>query len=114
MQVAKGANLALTFLLELGVLFAAGRWGFTLDAGAVLRILAGLGAPAALATLWGLFMAGGKAPFQFHGLARAVFEIVWFGIGAGALAASGLVTAGAVFYALYVINAVLRLVWHQV
>ncbi|MFC0861239.1 YrdB family protein [Sphaerimonospora cavernae] len=110
----KGVAAGLMFLLELGVLFSVGRWGFTLDAGIVVRILLGLGTPAVFATLWGLFAAGGKAPYQLHGLARAAFEVVWFGGGAAALAASGMVTAGVVFAVLYVADAVARLLTHQV
>ncbi|WP_067178664.1 YrdB family protein [Microtetraspora niveoalba] len=114
LTAAKGTNLALMFFLELGVLVSVGYWGFTLGAPLAVRILAGLGAPAVFATLWGLFAAANGARFKLHGPARAAFEIAWFGGGAAALVASGLVTGGAVFAALYVVNAVLRLVWHQV
>ncbi|MCC5575951.1 YrdB family protein [Microtetraspora sp. AC03309] len=114
LTVAKGANLALMFFLELGVLIAVGYWGFTLGAPLGLRILVGLGAPAVFATLWGLFAAANGARFPLHGLARAAFEIAWFGGGAVALVASGVATGGAVFAVLYAVNAVLRLVWDQV
>ncbi|MFF4773601.1 YrdB family protein [Microtetraspora fusca] len=108
------ANLALMFFLELGVLVSVGYWGFTLAAPLAVRILAGLGAPVVFATLWGLFAAANGARFKLHGLARAAFEIAWFGGGAAALVASGLVTGGTVFAILYVVNGVLRLVWDQV
>ncbi|GAA0356270.1 YrdB family protein [Microbispora corallina] len=114
LTVVRGGAAALMFFLELGVLGAAGYWGFTAGPNLAVRILLGLGAPAVLATLWGLFMAGGKAPHQLHGIARAVFEAAWFGAGALALAASGLVTAGVVFAAVYVVDAVLRLTFHAV
>ncbi|MBO3750348.1 YrdB family protein [Streptosporangiaceae bacterium NEAU-GS5] len=116
MTALKGANAALMFFLELGSLIGLGYWGFTLDAGWVLRILAGLGAPALFATLWGLFAAGGgqNAKFALHGLARAAFEIAWFGAGAAALYAAGAITWATVFAIAYVVNAVLRLVWNQV
>ncbi|WMF04626.1 YrdB family protein [Micromonospora robiginosa] len=51
----KGALRGLIFLLELALLSAAGLWGFTLDAGWPVRLLAGLGAPVALAVAWGAF-----------------------------------------------------------
>ncbi|GLW97872.1 YrdB family protein [Microtetraspora sp. NBRC 16547] len=114
LTVAKGTNLALMFFLELGVLISVGYWGFTLAAPLVVRILAGLGGPALFATLWGLFAAANGARFPLRGLARAAFEIAWFGGGAAALVASGLVTSGVVFAALYIVNGILRLVWHQV
>ncbi|MFF5175338.1 YrdB family protein [Micromonospora sp. NPDC000089] len=51
----KGALLTLAFLLELAMLAAAGWWGFTLDAGFAVRLLAGLGAPSLIAVVWGVF-----------------------------------------------------------
>ncbi|WP_067132542.1 YrdB family protein [Microtetraspora malaysiensis] len=114
LAVAKGVNLALMFFLELGVLVSVGSWGFTLSAPLAVRILAGLGAPMVFGTLWGLFAAANGARFKLHGLARAAFEIAWFGGGAAALVASGLVTSGVVFAGLYIVNGILRLVWHQV
>ncbi|MEV7807722.1 YrdB family protein [Microbispora sp. NPDC088329] len=114
LTAAKGLISALMFFLELGVLISLAYWGFTREANIIVKILLGLGTPAVFATLWGLFMAGGKAPHQLHGLARAAFEVVWFGAGAAALAASGLVTAGVVFAAVYVVDGVLRLLTDQV
>lgn len=112
--VAKGLVSAVMFFLELGVLISLAYWGFTREVNIGVKILLGLGTPAVFATLWGLFMAGGKATYQLHGLARAAFEVVWFGAGAAALAASGLVTAGVVFAVVYVVDGVLRLLWNQV
>ncbi|MFI2710111.1 YrdB family protein [Micromonospora sp. NPDC018662] len=51
----RAALLVVIFLLELALLAAAGFWGFTLDAGWPVRLLAGLGAPLILAVVWGLF-----------------------------------------------------------
>lgn len=51
----KGVLLALAFLLELAMLAAAGWWGFTLDAGWPVRVLAGIGVPLLLAVVWGVF-----------------------------------------------------------
>ena len=112
----KNLNLALMFFLELGNLIALGYWGFTLGTGLALRIVAGIGVPALFATLWGLFAAGGgqNARFALHGVARAAFEIVWFGGGAVALVAAGAITWAVVFAIAYVVNAALRLVWNQV
>lgn len=110
----KGTAAAVMFLLELGVLISLAYWGFTREVHLLVKIVAGLGTPAVFATLWGLFMAGGKAPYQLHGLARAAFEVVWFGTGAAALAASGLVTAGVVFAVVYVVDGVLRLLTDMV
>ncbi|GII54983.1 hypothetical protein Pth03_33720 [Planotetraspora thailandica] len=114
LTMAKGVNAALMFFLELGVLFAAGYWGFTVSEHVALRLLAGLGAPALFIAVWAVFGAANNPPVPLTGAARVVLEVLWFGGGAAALVASGLVTTGTVFAALYVVNAVLRLVWHQV
>jgi hypothetical protein len=105
----KGVAAAVMFFLELGVLVSVAYWGFTTGSNLAVRLLAGAGAPALFAVLWGLFMAGGKAPHQLHGIARGVFEVAWFGGGALALVASGLTTAGLAFGAVYLADAALRL-----
>lgn len=114
--IAKGANMALMFGLELGVIASAGYWGFTLSQSWAIRLLAGLGAPALFIAAWALFGAGGgaNAVFPLHGLARAALEILWFGGGALALFAAGRAVPAAVFFAVFVVNAALRLVWKQV
>ncbi|TMR20867.1 DUF2568 domain-containing protein [Nonomuraea turkmeniaca] len=116
LQLAKHANAALMFFLELGVLASVGYWGFTLSPNWGIKLLAGLGGPALFIAAWALFGAGGgaNATFPLTGLARAVLEILWFGGGALALYASGLAASSAVFFALFVINAVLRIIWKQV
>ncbi|WP_043640483.1 YrdB family protein [Nonomuraea candida] len=116
LTLAKNANALLMFVLELGVLFSVGYWGFTLASGWTVRLLAGLGGPALFVTAWALFGAGGgaNATFPLTGLGRAALEILWFGGGALALYASGLTTTAAVFSTLFVVNAVLRMVWNEV
>ncbi|MFI7613927.1 YrdB family protein [Nonomuraea terrae] len=114
--LAKNANALLMFLLELGVLASVAYWGFTVSPHWGVKLLAGLGGPALFVAAWALFGAGGgaNATFPLTGLARAALEIVWFGGGALALYASGLVTSAAVFAALFVVNAVLRIFWNEV
>ncbi|MEV4252298.1 YrdB family protein [Spirillospora sp. NPDC049652] len=115
LTIAKGANLAVMFFLELGALAAVCYWGFKLDSNWAVRIVAGLGAPIAMGTLWGLFAAGGgeNATYALHGIARAAFEIAWFGTAAVALYAAAAVTPALVFAAVYAVNAILRLTWKQ-
>lgn len=116
LAIAKGANLALMFLLELGVLASAGYWGFTLSPHWGVKLLAGIGAPALFIAAWALFGAGGgaNAVIPLTGAARAVLEILWFGGGALALYAAGAALPAAAFAALFIVNAVLRIVWKQV
>ncbi|MEV0382540.1 YrdB family protein [Nonomuraea sp. NPDC050643] len=116
LTLAKHANAALMFFLELGVLVSVGYWGFTVSANWAVKLPAGLGGPALFIAAWALFGAGGgaNATFPLTGLARAALEILWFGGGALALYASGLTTSAAVFFAVFVVNALLRVLWKQV
>ncbi|MEU1393841.1 MULTISPECIES: YrdB family protein [unclassified Nonomuraea] len=116
LALAKNANAALMFFLELGVLGAVAYWGFTLSPNWAIKLLAGLGGPALFIAAWALFGAGGgaNATIPLTGLARVVLEIVWFGGGALALYAAGRVTPAIVFAAVFVVNALLRVIWKQV
>jgi hypothetical protein len=109
----KGANAALMFFLELGVYGAAGYWGFTFSSNWWIKLLLGIGGPVLFAVVWGVF-GSPKANFPLRGLARAALEIVWFGGGIAAAAAGGLITTSVVFAALFIVNAILRIVWNQV
>jgi hypothetical protein len=103
---ARNANLLLAFLLELAVYVAAGWWGFTLDAALPVRVVAGLGAPLALAAAWAVF-ASPRALRPLRGPARAVFEGAWFGAGVAALATRGLVVPAVLLAVLCVVSWVL-------
>ena len=100
------ANLALRFALELAVLAAVGYWGFTASPHLPLRLLVGLGGPLVMAAAWGTF-ASPKASVPLRGAARAAFEVVWFGLGAAALAGAGHVVLAVVLFALHVANTLL-------
>jgi hypothetical protein len=113
LSLAKNTNLLVMFLLELGVLASAALWGFTAGSGWPVKLLLGLGAPALFVAVWALFGAANGATFPLHGLARVALELVWFGGAAALLAATGRVTLAAVFAAVYLANAALRLFWHQ-
>jgi hypothetical protein len=51
----KNANLLVRFLLELSALAATAYWGFATSSG-LTQWLLGIAAPAAVATVWGLFV----------------------------------------------------------
>ncbi|WP_248961083.1 YrdB family protein [Sphaerisporangium perillae] len=113
LSVVKGANLALMFFLELGVYLAVGYWGFTVSPNWAVKLLLGVGGPVLFGVVWGVF-GSPKASVPLRGLGRVVLEVLWFGGGVAAAAAAGLSTTSAVFAALFVLNAVLRIVWNQV
>ncbi|MDT0378450.1 YrdB family protein [Streptomyces sp. DSM 42041] len=108
----KSVNMLLMFLLELAVYFSAGYWGFTVSDKWLVKVLLVVAAPAALITVWALF-GSPKAPYPAEGGMRVVLEVLWFGAGIAALAAAGKPSWAAAFAGLFVLNATLRVVWHQ-
>jgi hypothetical protein len=107
--VIRMVNLGIAFLLELAVLVAVGCWGFSLNAGLPVRVLAGLGGAALMAVLWGVF-ASPRATVPLRGLADLAFRIAWFGIGALAFWVAGVPAAGAalaVFAVIHLVNALM-------
>jgi hypothetical protein len=101
----KGANLALRFALELAALAAVGWWGW--DAGGPLL---GLAAVAAVAIVWGLFVAP-KRRFDLALPLRLAVELaVWLAAGA-ALAGTGHTALGVAFVVLAVVSGALNQRW---
>jgi hypothetical protein len=106
----KEANLALRFLLELGLLAALAAWGFGL--GGVLGVVVGIGAPVAAAATWGLLVAP-KAPNRLDDPARLALELVLFALGVVALAAAGYGSLAVVLGAAALVNEALLAAWRQ-
>lgn len=106
-----GANLGLMFLLELGVVIGAGYWGFTLSAGWPVRVAAGVLTPLLFVLMWALFGAAADARFRLTGWWRVALEVIWFGGGALLWAEAVSPAAGVVFFALWVVNALVRVLW---
>ncbi|MFI6326204.1 YrdB family protein [Nonomuraea sp. NPDC050556] len=114
LAIAKGANLALMFFLELGVLAAAGYWGLSVSDNWAIKLLVALAAIALFIAVWAVFGAAANARIPLTGIWRAVLEIGWFGGAAALLYAAGATTQAVVFALVFVLNAVLRIVWKQV
>jgi hypothetical protein len=97
-------QLALRFGLELGSLITVGLWARGLASG-VLSVVAAIGAPLLLATLWGTFAVpddpsrSGAAPVPVPGVLRLILELMVFGAGTAALAAR----VGWVGFAIFVV-----------
>jgi len=86
------ANLVLRFLLEIAALVAVVYWGFTLPDGWLLRILAGVGLPVAMAAVWGIFRIpndGGAPIVEVAPRLRLAIEVVYFVLAVALLAAAG-------------------------
>ena len=112
MELLKGINLLVRFLLELCMLAAVGYWGFKTQSAWVLKVIFGMGLPILIAVMWGLFVAP-KATYPLHGLSRVAVELILFGSGAVALFASGRANLGWIYLAMLAINEVLLFVWRQ-
>ena len=106
LMLIKNANLAMAFILELGVLVALGYWGFQTGQGTIARIGLGFGAPAVAVVVWGLFGAP-KAVWHLDGPWRLILEVVFFGSAAVALFAAGQHVLGVAFALVFVLNSVL-------
>ena len=108
----KNANLALTFLLELGVVVALGCWGFHTGQGTASRFALGLGAPVVAIALWGLFGAP-RGRWHLRGIWRALLQIVFFGSAALALAIAVNIGLGIAWALVCIANIALNHVWKQ-
>jgi hypothetical protein len=102
-------NLTLRFLLELGVLFTAGAWGWA-QSDTWLRFVWALGLPLALAVMWGTFAVpndpsrSGHAPVPTPGGVRLFLELIFFALGTWWLVALGDLTAAWIFGGLVVVH----------
>jgi hypothetical protein len=67
LELIKGANLFLRFLLELCALGALGYWGFKTGSATLTKVVLGVGAPlvAAVAVVWSTFLSP-RVPIQLH------------------------------------------------
>lgn len=106
LMVIKNANLALAFLLELGVLVALGYWGFHTGTGTIAKIVLGIGAPLVAVVVWGLLGAP-RSAWQLQGLWYLALSMVWFGSAALGLFVAGQRNQGIAFALIFVVNQVL-------
>ena len=106
LTIIKNANLALAFLLELGVLAALGYWGFQTGQGTIAKFGLGIGAPVLAVVVWWLFGAP-QAMWHLNGIFRLLLEVIFFGSAAVALYTAGQHKLGVAFALLFVLNTVL-------
>jgi hypothetical protein len=112
MDVFKGLNLAVRFLLELCMLAAVAYWGFKTQSTWLMKILLGIGLPVLIAVLWGMFIAP-KATRPLSGAPRLTLELLLFASGAVALFASGKPMLGWAYTLTLIVNEVLLVLWKQ-
>lgn len=112
LTIIKSLNLALAFFLELCLLVALGYWGFRIGSGWVARIALGIGVPAVVIAIWGVFLAPTSSR-RLHGPWLLLAMIVLFGAATAALYAAGRPTLACVLAALFVVNRILVVSWGQ-
>lgn len=112
LTAAKIANLALAFALELGVLAATGWWGWTTSSRGPVKLAACLAAVVVMATLWAVFGAP-KAVVPLGRWSHVGFAVLWFGAGALAVALRDRPSWAVGFFALFVLNTALAILWDQ-
>jgi hypothetical protein len=112
MAVIKALNLALRFVLELCLLVALGYWGFRLDGGWPLRLVAGLGAPLMAGVVWGAFVAP-RARRRLAEPWRFALEMVLFGLGAAALWGAGRPALALLLIVIFLPNRLLVTLWGE-
>jgi hypothetical protein len=110
LTLAKPANLAVRFLLELCALGALGYWGFVVGGNPVVKPALGLGAPLLAAAVWGTFVAP-KAVVPLNMPLRLVPEALVFGSAVAALFATGHPLLAVCLAVLAAVNRALVLAW---
>ncbi|MBA3944880.1 MAG: YrdB family protein [Herpetosiphonaceae bacterium] len=112
MAILKFLNAGLSFMLELCMLAALGYWGFHGDKSLIIKCLLGLGAPLAVAVIWGLFLAP-QATHRLDQRPGTALALVLFGLAALALSRTGYSRLAITFGAVVVVNELLLLAWQQ-
>ncbi|HEY3992493.1 MAG TPA: YrdB family protein [Ktedonobacteraceae bacterium] len=112
LSLLKNLNLALAFLLELGVLAALCYFGFTIQPNPPLKISLGIGLPVVAIVIWALFGAP-RSKRRLQGLPFLLLQIVFFGCAAVVLYIVGQHLLGIIFALVFVLNTVLAYVWGQ-
>lgn len=107
----RSINEAVRFLLEICVLVAVGMWAWSLAA-PVLRWLAVISGPLAVASIWGRWVAP-RSPRRLDDPSRLVVEGVVFVIGTTALLAVASPGVAITFAGVAVANIALMFFWKQ-
>ncbi len=107
MIAVRGGNLALSFLIELGLLAALGYWGYESTSNFWLGVLLGMLLPVIAAVVWGVFMAPRASvpvPEPWH----TIFALALFALATAALFASGQSVLALVYAVLVLLNQAVR------
>jgi hypothetical protein len=112
MELIKGANLALRFLLELCALAALAYWGYHATANRATNIALAIAAPLVAAVVWALFVSP-NASVKVPSAVWVLLQVLVFGAAAVGLVLAGRQRLPVIFVVLVVANALLMAVWKQ-
>jgi hypothetical protein len=110
MDLIRGTNLGLRFLLELAALASVGYWGLRAGDSGLARIALALGIPLAVAIIWGTFLSP-NASVPLPGALTVALQLAAFAAAALALIRTGHASMGATFGGFAIVNAALLLAW---
>lgn len=108
----KPANLALALVLEIGVLAALAYWGFAIGAAIPVKIVLGIGTPAAAILVWAIWGAP-RSGHRLQGISYWLLRVVFDAAGAAALSMSGQQLLGTIFALVAALNCILGYAWKQ-
>lgn len=112
MEILKGINALVSFLLEVAMLVVISYFGFHGDKPVAVQLLIGAVLPIVIIIFWGLFMAP-NAKRRFSLVVVRIVALALFLIAALALYETGLSGLSIGFAVVAVINAVLVFIWKQ-
>ena len=112
MEIIKGSNLGIRFLLELCALAALGNWGFHASGSTILRASLAIGTPFIAAVVWATIVAP-QASVPAPAIVRFVVELAVFGSAIVALIATGRAQMAWVLAMMYLVNRTLMVAWEQ-
>jgi hypothetical protein len=98
--------------LEICVLISVGYWGFKTGSGWLPKLLLGIGVPALIAVIWGMFGAP-NSTFHLQGLSLFVLELIVFGSGVAALFLTKHNFLAWALALTIIVNRILMSVWKQ-
>ncbi len=112
MEILKGLNSTLAFLLELAMLAAFSYWGFHGEKSTALKWLLGIGLPVLAAILWGIFLAP-RSTFRLRTMPGNILSLILFLLAATALFQTGHTVLAIVFASIAILNRIFILIWKQ-
>ena len=111
-EILKGLNTGLAFLLELAMLVAFRYWGFHGEKSILVKWLMGLGLPIVAVIVWGIFLAP-QSTFRLRTIPDNLLSLLLFLLAATALLETGHVILAITFASIAVLNRIWIVVWKQ-